>query len=640
MTTFREQLKPRFAALGAVVLVALGALSVRLWTMQVLAGESYAALARENRIREISLDAPRGRILDRNGKLLVTNRPSLAVALDPADERIRSLIVRAQSATKSDDPTRAEIRETLGPLASMLGMDVQQVFEKIVDARVEALRPRVIAVDVPLEVVAELSEQSQRFPGVRVEQIAVREYPFGSVGAHVLGYTGEISEEQLKRSDPTAGYELGDVVGKAGVEAQYEGVLQGDKGRRLIEVNASGKPIRIVNEEAPVAGRDIRLTIDIEIQRVAEEQLAYAISEARRQGFKKAKAGAAVVLDVKTGEVLAMASAPSYDPAVFLGGISQAEWKALTDKESEYPLNNRAVMGAYPPASTFKVVTGLAGLEAGITYSGKRYTCPGKWTEMGEQWPKWCWKKTGHGAISFDGGIEESCDTVFYEIGYEFYKRKREELQSFARSFGLGSKLGVDLPGELKGRVPDAAWKKEYNRDYPEWQTWLPGDTVNLAIGQGDMLVTPLQMAAVYAGLANGGTVMRPHVLKHVLDGTGAVARSFQPEPVARVPVSAEHLAVMRRALLRVTQSGTAAAAFRGFGVPVAGKTGTAQVAGKDDFAWFCAFAPADAPKYAVAVVVEQGGHGGSVAAPAARNIIAKLLGQPIVEVHARDESR
>lgn len=640
MTTFRDQLKPRFAALGAVVLVALGSLSVRLWTMQVLSGERYAALAQENRIREISLDAPRGRILDRNGKLLVTNRPSLAVALDPADERIRSLIVRAQSATKSDDPTRAEIRETLGPLASMLGMDVQEVFDKITDSRIEALRPRVIAVDVPLDVVAQLTEQSQRFPGVRVEQVAVREYPYGSIGAHVLGYTGEISQEQLKQSDPMAGYELGDVVGKAGVEAQYERVLQGDKGRRLIEVNASGKPIRIVNEEAPVAGRDIRLTIDIEVQRIAEEQLAYAIAEAHRQGFKNARAGAVVVLDVKTGDVLAMASAPTYDPAVFLGGISQAEWKALTDKSSEYPLNNRAIMGAYPPASTFKAVTGLAGLEAGITYSGKRYHCPGKWTGMGEQWPKWCWKKSGHGDITFDGGIEESCDTVFYEIGYEFYKRKREELQSFARSFGLGSKLGIDLPGELRGRVPDAAWKKEYNRDYPEWQTWLPGDTVNLAIGQGDMLVTPLQMAAVYAGIANGGTVMRPHVLKEVLDAEGAVARAYQPEVAARVPVSGEHLSIMRRALLRVTQSGTAAAAFRGFDIPVAGKTGTAQVAGKDDFAWFCAFAPADAPKYAVAVVVEQGGHGGSVAAPAARNVLAKLFGRPILEVHAKDESR
>ncbi|MCX8006786.1 MAG: penicillin-binding protein 2 [Coriobacteriia bacterium] len=637
---FREQLKSRFAALGAVVIVVLGALVVRLWTMQVLAGEKYAELARNNRVREISLDAPRGRILDRNGKLLVTNRPSLAVALDPADETIRSLIVRAQSASKNDDPTRAEIRETLGPVADMLGMDPQQVFESIIDARIEALRPRAIAVDVPLDVIAKLSEQGSRFPGVRVEQVAVREYPFGSVGAHVLGYTGEISEEQLKRSDPTAGYELGDIVGKAGVEAQYERVLQGDKGRRLIEVNASGRPIRIINEEAPIAGRDIRLTIDIDVQRVAEEQLARAIAEAHRQGFTKAKAGAAVVLDVKTGEVLAMASAPSYDPAVFLGGISQSEWKALTDPSREYPLNNRAVMGAYPPASTFKAVTGLAGLEAGITHSGRYYRCEGKWTEMGEQWPKWCWKRTGHGSISFDGGIEESCDTVFYEIGYEFYKRKKEELQSFARRFGLGDRLGIDLPGELRGRVPDAAWKKEYNRDYPEWQMWLPGDTVNLAIGQGDMLVTPLQMAAVYAGIANGGTVMRPHVLKDVLDADGAIARSYRPEAAARVPVDAGNLAVMRRALVRVTESGTAASAFRGFGVTVAGKTGTAQVAGKDDFAWFCAFAPAEAPRYAVAVVVEQGGHGGSVAAPAARNILAKLLGQPIIEVHAKDESR
>lgn len=640
MTTFREELKPRFAALAGVVLLALGALTMRLWTMQVLANDTYVALARNNRIREISLEAPRGRILDRNGKLLVTNRPTLAVALDPADDTIRSLIVRAQSASRSDDPTRGEIRETLGPLAEILGMDVQDVFERIVDARIEALRPRIVEVDVPLDVVAKLSEQSHRYPGVRVEQIAVREYPYGSVGAHVLGYTGEISEAELKRSGPTAGYELGDIVGKAGVEAEYEGVLQGDKGRRLIEVNASGRPIRIVNEEAPVPGRDIRLTLDIELQRVAEEQLARAIAEAHRQGFTKAKAGAAVVLEVKTGEVLAMASAPSYDPAVFLGGISQAEWKALTDKANEYPLNNRAVMGAYPPASTFKAVTGLAGLESDITYSGRTYVCYGKWTEMGEQWPKWCWKRTGHGSISFEGGIEESCDTVFYEIGYEFYKRKKEELQAFARSFGLGNKLGIDLPGELRGRVPDAAWKKEYNRDYPEWQTWLPGDTVNMAIGQGDLLVTPLQMAAAYAGLANGGVVMRPHVLKDVLDADGAVARSYRPDPAARASVAAEHLAVMQRALVRVTESGTAAGAFKGLGITVAGKTGTAQVAGKDDYAWFCAYAPASSPRYAVAVVVEQGGHGGSVAAPAARNILAKLLGRPITEVHARDDSR
>ncbi|MHB1340468.1 MAG: penicillin-binding protein 2 [Coriobacteriia bacterium] len=640
MTTYQQDLKSRFAALGAIVLIVLAALLVRLWSMQVLSGESYAAQAENNRIREISLDAPRGRILDRKGRALVTNRATLAVSVDPADERIRDLIIREQSSNPDDDPTRAELEEVLGGLAGMLDMTPQEVFEKVSDSRVEALRPRVVAIDVPLEVVAQLSERQQEFPGVRIDETAVREYPFGSVGAHVLGYTGEISEAQFKGSDEMTGYELGDIVGKAGAETQFESVLQGDKGRRLIEVNASGKPQRVIDEQPPVAGRDVRLTIDIDVQKVAEDVLGDALDEAHRQNFRKAKAGAAVVIDVATGEIVAMASAPTYDPSVFLGGISDAEWKTLTAKTSEYPLNNRAVMGAYPPASTFKVVTGLAGLDADITYSGRTYSCAGKWTEMGTQWPKWCWNHSGHGTISFDGGIEESCDTVFYEIGYEFYKRKKEELQLYSREFGLGAKTGIDLPGEVAGRVPDAAWKKKFNEDYPEWQTWLPGDTVNIAIGQGDMLVTPLQLASVYAGIANNGTVMRPHILKDVLDSEGKVARSYEPEKMAQVDVTAGDLSIMRRALVRVTESGTGRGAFSGFGVTVAGKTGTAQVAGKDDYALFAAFAPAEKPRYAVAVVIEQGGHGGSVAAPAARNILAKLLGEPLTTVHTTDVSR
>ncbi len=640
MTTFQQQLKSRFAALGLIVILVLASLLLRLWSMQVLSGETYAAQAKNNRIREISLDAPRGRILDRNGKELVTNRATLAVSVDPANDDVRKLIIEAQSSDKSDDPTRADLERVFGGVAELLGMTPSEVFEKVADSRVEALRPRVVAIDVPLGVISQLSERQQEFPGVRIDEVAVREYPYGSIGAHVIGYTGEISEKQMTASDPTAGYELGDIVGKAGVESQYENVLQGDKGRRLIEVNASGKPQRIIDEQPAVPGRDIKLTIDIEVQKVAEQALADALAEAHRQNFKKAKAGAAVVVDVKTGEVLAMASAPTYDPATFLGGISQAEWTRLTDKASEYPLNNRAVMAAYPPASTFKAVTGLAGLQTKVTYSGKTYSCAGKWVAMGKQWPKWCWDHSGHGTISFDGGIEESCDTVFYEIGYEFYKRKNEELQAFSRTLGLGSDTGIDLPGEVSGRIPDAAWKKAFNENYPEYQTWLPGDTVNMAIGQGDLLVTPLQMATTYAGIANGGVVMTPHVLKDVLGSDGKVARSYEPAILADSGVSAENLAIMRNALVRVTTQGTGAGAFRGFGVTVAGKTGTAQVYGKDDYAWFCAFAPAQSPKYAVAVVVEQGGHGGSVTAPAARNILAKLLGQKITTVHTTDNSR
>ncbi|MDO9557134.1 MAG: penicillin-binding protein 2 [Coriobacteriia bacterium] len=640
MSTYREDLKSRFAALGLVVIVMLAVLLVRLWTMQVLSGESYAAQAENNRVREISLDAPRGSIYDRNGVPLVVNRAALAVSVDPSEDTVRLLLIRSQNEDTDDDPTKREIEERFGALSELLGMTSSEVWAKVSDVRVEALRPRVVAVDVPIGIVSQLAERQTEFPGIEVDEIAVREYPQGQLAAHLLGYTGEISEEQLAGSDKNAGYEFGEIVGKTGVEAQYENVLQGDKGWRRIEVNASGKAQRVVNEQPPVPGRSVKLSIDIEVQRVAEKALADAITEAHRQDFPNAKAGAAVVLDVKTGEVIAMASAPTYDPSIFLGPISTVTWEKLTDKASEYPLNNRVIMAAYPPASTFKAVTGLAGLEYGVTYENKTYTCKGKWTEMGEQWPKWCWKHTGHGTISFRTGVAQSCDVVFYEIGYEFYKRKKEELQTMARSFGFGAKLGIDLSGEVKGRVPDAAWKSEFNADYPEYQMWLPGDTVNMAIGQGDLLASPLQMAAAYGAIGNGGTVMTPHVMLEILPGIGEDGKTYEPTVAAKADVSETSLAVMKRALVDVTTKGTALAVFRGFDVTVAGKTGTAQVAGKDDYAWFTAFAPASDPQYAVAVVVEEGGHGGSVAGPAARQILAQLFGLKVEQVHATDESR
>jgi len=640
MPTYRQELKSRFGVLGILILVVLTALLARLWAMQVLNTETYAAQAENNRVREISLDAPRGRIFDRNGVELVTNRSALAVSVDPSDDTVRGLVIAAQSADAADDPTRRELEEVFGELSALLGLTPEAIFEKVIDVNQEALRPRVVALDVPIGTVAQLLERQADFPWVLVEEVAVREYPNGSVAAHVLGYTGAISEAQFEESDDYTGYELGDTVGKTGIERQYEGVLQGDKGWRRIEVNASGKAQGLVEEQAPRAGNDIRLTIDIELQRVAEQQLAAALAEARRQGYSSAVAGSAVVLDIATGEVLAMASAPTYEPAAFLGGISSEEWKSLTDKSSEFPLNNRAIMAAYPPASTFKVVTGLAGLEAEITSENKTYSCTGRWTDMGKQWPKWCWKRTGHGTVSLRTGFEESCDTVFYEIGYELYKRGQEELQAEARAFGLGAKTGIDLPAEVAGRIPDAAWKKSFNENYPEYQMWLPGDTVNMAIGQGDVLTSPLQMATVYAGLANGGTVMRPYLLKDVLDAEGLPVRQTEAKILAQTGLTEDELAVIRRGLVDVTEEGTGRGAFAGLDVTVAGKTGTAQVKGKDDYAWFCAYAPASEPRYAVAVIVEQGGHGGSVTGPAARNIIAHLMGEPLKTVRTTDVSR
>ncbi len=640
MSTYRQDLKSRFAVLGVLIIVVLASLLVRLWSMQVLNSAGYASMAESNRVREISLEAPRGRIYDRNGIELVTNRSALAVSVDPSHEPIRSLLNAMRNDDSADDPTTRQVDALFGELAGLLGMTSQEVLDRVADVRQEALRPRVVAVDAPLEAVAQLLERKTDFPFVQVDEIAVREYPNGSLAAHVLGYTGAISKEQFESSDVYSGYELGDTVGKTGSERQFEGVLQGDKGWRRIEVDARGRPQGVVEEQAPRPGNDIRLTIDIEVQRVVEEQLQAALAEARRQDYYAARAGAAVVLDVKTGEVLAMASAPTYDPSVFLGGISTADWERLTSQDSEYPLNDRAIMSAYPPASTFKVITALAGLSAGITSEYRTYRCTGRWTEMGEQWPKWCWKRTGHGTMTLRSGMEHSCDTVYYEIGYELYKRRQEELQAQARAFGLGSRTGIDLPGEVSGRIPDAAWKKEFNRNYPEYQLWLPGDTVNMSIGQGDVLTSPLQMATVYAGLGNNGIIMRPHVLREILDSEGAVTRSIEPEVLRETGVDPARRAEIERSLLDVTRVGTAKGAFAGLGVSVAGKTGTAEVKGKDDYAWFCAYAPAEDPRYAVAVVVEQGGHGGSVTGPAARNIIAHLAGKPITTIRATDPSR
>jgi len=619
MTTFREHLKPRFAALGIIVLLVLGVLFVRLWSMQVLGGSAFAAQADSNRIREITLEAPRGRILDRNGIELVTNRATMAVVVDRS---------------------AAEDTEMLNRLSALLDVPVAEIKERVESERESALKPRTVAIDVSRNKIAYLAEHEVQFPGVDIEVQAVRNYPQGSLAAHVLGYSGGVSEKELETEKDFGAYHPGDIVGKSGAERQFETALQGDRGYRRIEVDATGRPRRVIEEAAPIAGRDVVLTIDSRLQKATEEALAQAMKDAHAEDYPKAQAGAAVLVDTVTGEVLAMASAPTYDPSVFLGGISQKDWDRLTRKGSEYPLNNRAIMAGYPPASTFKVVTGLAGLETGVARGGSTYVCEGKWIGMGEQWKKYCWKRTGHGTETFMDGITDSCDTVFYEIGHDFYQRGKEELQAHARLFGYGEKSGIDLPGEISGRVPDAEWKAEYNADYPEFRKWLPGDTVNMAIGQGDMLATPLQVVMSYAGVANGGKVMRPHVLKEVLGSSGETALVATPTVGFDTKFSAANVTRMKNALVNVTTDGTAKSAFRGFEVTVAGKTGTAEVAGKDDYAWFTGFAPANNPRYAVVVVIEQGGHGGSVAAPAARNILATALGQPVRHIRAQDDSR
>lgn len=624
MRTITDLLKGRFAVLGIIVCVILGGLAVQLWTMQILRGTQYASAAESNRIREVSLPASRGRILDAKGRPLVTNRAVMAVTAQPAISTEATLVAR---------------------LSAVIDVPVAEIQKRLASFRQERLAPRVLRTDVPIATVAFLKEHQTEFPGVDVIESAVREYPGGSLAAHVLGYAGEVSEDQLDAGaagtvPPDA--RIGDIVGKTGVEAFYDQALFGEKGFRRYEVDNQGRPRKILAEGEPRAGKDVELTIDKDVQAVAEKALANALAEAHRQNFTKARAGAAVVIDVQTGGIVAMASVPTYNPRTFLNGITDAQWKSLNATSSDFPLNNRAIMAAYPPASTFKGITAAAALKEGIAKAGSYFYCPGRWTGLGKAKSdaKWCWLHSGHGAEDLVSGIVNSCDSVFYEIGKRFYLAKGEKLQAFARTMGLGEKSGIDLPGEVSGRVPDAAWKAKVNADYPEWQPWYGGDTVNMAIGQGDLLVTPLQLANAYATLANGGRVLRPHVLKTILGSDGKPTMEATASVIATPGLSAASLATLRGALVGVTSRGTAASAFSGFPIEVAGKTGTAQVKGKDDYAVFACYAPANKPKYAVAVFIEQGGHGGSVAAPAAREILSKLFKRRYTQVHAVDVSR
>jgi penicillin-binding protein 2 len=623
----QDNLKGRYAILGIVVLGVLVVLLAKLWSMQVLNGSLYAGQARDNRVRAVTTTAPRGRIVDRKGRLLVSNKATMAVFVDPAFSYVVEKRKRVKNAA------------LFKRLATALSVPVADIEKRAFSVREQALAPRMVATGVTPQAVAYISEHPSLFRGVEVRAQPIRQYPQGVLASHVLGYAGVVSEEQLANS-AVNGYEYGDIVGKAGAEREFEKVLQGDRGRRLVEVDAQGRPRRVLRNTDPASGHDVVLTIDAKVQLVTEQALAQALEDAHKAKFPKAKAGAAVAVDIKSGDIISMASLPTYDPNLFLDRISEKQWASLTATDSEHPLTNRAIAGQYPAASTFKAMTGLGGLRYNLISPGTSVECVGVWTEMGKQWKKYCWDHGGHGIEDFQAAVRDSCDSYFYHVGYLFYKAGGEKLQKFARTFGFGKLSGLDLPGETSGRVPDAKWKSEYFENYPELQQWQPGDEVNLSIGQGDLLVTPLQLVDAYAGIANGGKVMTPHVLKKVLAPDGKTVLTYQPKVAFDSKCSQSDLATMRAALLTVTQVGTGKDAFSGFPVEVAGKTGTAQVAGKDDYAWFVGFAPANRPKYAVVVLVEQGGHGGSVAGPAARQIFAALLGEKIEHVSATDASR
>jgi penicillin-binding protein 2 len=609
-------------ALAGVVAVLFAALVTRLWFLQVLAGDEYREEARGNFVRLVPVTAPRGRILDRNGQPLVDNSPTVAITVD-------------RQKVENEE-------ELLFRLAELLDAPVDELTDRYNDPDFLPFQPVPVYVGAPEPVAIYLEEHSEEFPGVDSEQIGVRRYVNGGIASHLLGYLGEISPEELE--DPSfSDHRPGELVGRGGVEQFYEQYLRGESGWVKQEVDASGEVQGSIGYEPPEPGDDLVLAVDAQIQALAEDTLNEAVTQARGiatlTGYLKATAGAVVVMDPNDGRVLALASHPSYDPRLFLDGLTDREFDALKRPSANFPLSNRAIAGLYPPGSTFKPFVAAAALRAGYARPEGFYPCPAEYVVPGDTSGTVFhnWKESDSGVISFAESLIQSCDTVYYNFGLKFWQEREargEFFQEQIRRWGFGEITGIDIPGEEEGRVPDARWKEEVHAQYPELfpeSIWLPGDSINMSIGQGDLLVTPLQLASAYAALANGGTLYRPQIALRVQRPDGSVIRRFEGQKLGRVPGTRQSLAVIRDALRGVVSSpsGTATGAFVGFPLsthPVSGKTGTSEVAGKQPHSWFAAFAPADDPQFVVVAMVEEGGHGSQVAAPIVRRILEGLL--------------
>lgn len=610
--------KSRINATGIFAGTVIGALFMRLWNMQVISSSSYTEQAEKNRTRSISTHAARGRILDRNGAVLVGNRPSL--------------VVLAEQSVLEDE---AELHI----LAALIGIPKAVLRLKIEDSSQGLQRGRVIAVDVSRRVVSFINAHPSLFDGVSIEARSQRSYPLGSLAGQVLGYTGVITSEQFKASQDNQDegkitYEPGDVVGQSGIEASYENVLQGIKGEQVVFVDADGN---IVNHSSSVeaqSGSDVVLTLDADIQKAAEDSLSSTIKRLQEHGKPDCFGGCAIAMDVTNGEIIAMASAPSFSPNMFVGGISSDDWDMLSSKSSHNPLLNRGIGGQYPSASTIKPLSALAALNEGIATPQSSYMCTGYWTGFGAAFGQYCWLHTGHGPMTLQTGITHSCDVVFYEVGKGFfYSSNKDGLQQMFKKWGLGSKSQIDLPGELQGRIPDEAWKREYFASYPDdAKAWQGGDNTNLAIGQGDLLVTPLQMLCVYAGIANRGSIPQPHLMKSIksTSNSGSII-DYKCSTRISVDEKDEYMDLIQRGLYGVIyeESQAQASHFTNMKEKVAGKTGTAETSHETPTGWFIAYAPYDKPRYVVASVLENSGFGSDGAMYVVRDILGALYHEP-----------
>jgi penicillin-binding protein 2 len=614
--------------LEAITVVLLSLLITRLWALQVLASGHYQALARKDSIREVVLPATRGLVLDRNGKVVVGNQASWSVLLDP-------LVAGSQEGA------------TLDRLARLLGTTRAKLDQRVHSS---TSSPFAIAVaeNVPSRALFYLAEHADRFPGLSTEPTAVRGYPYGTAAAQLLGYVGPVSAEELKQP-AYRGVLPGDDVGQAGIEQAYDQVLRGHDGLERLEVNAEGKVVRVLGVSQPTPGENLRMTIDIGLQRQLDSDLASQISGLQhstdpRTGARfPAPSGAAVVLDPRDGSVLAMSSYPSYDPKVWVGGISDANYRKLTDPSRHQPLLNRAIAGLYAPGSTFKLVTATAALDDGLIDQRTIINDPGSFTIPGCI-GRCSFHNDSHealGRLDVRRAITASDDVFFYQLGYDFWTGQRrygpQPIQSMAGQYGLGQPTGIALPGEATGRVDSPTVRQALHRLAPQAfpnTGWYPGDNVELSFGQGGTVVTPLQLAGAYATFANGGTRWHPRL---AIDAAqpGQPTTRFAPSVAAHVSLPGSSQQPILDGLVGAVRDpgGTATGTFQGFPfgtLSVAGKTGTASAINREPAAWFACFAPASGSHYAMAVTIDQAGYGASAAAPVARQALTWLASHPI----------
>ncbi|HSG32429.1 MAG TPA: penicillin-binding protein 2 [Thermodesulfobacteriota bacterium] len=586
-----ENYTRRFLVSVFILIFFFMVLGIRIWYLQILKGDEFEKFSRNNRIRNIRVVPPRGRILDRNGRGIVINRSSFDLYAVPSEIKDRETFLAFLSAVLLLDTEELEDR--------IYGSSDNKKFNQVLIER-----------DITRDQLAVLESRRHTYPWMFIEVSKIREYPYRKLGANFIGFVGKTTKTELKTHTDLTGFDL---IGKSGLEKHYQSYLKGSPGYIQKVTDAFGREIKSsvyrsdINLQQSIPGADIKLTVDIDFQ-VAVEQILSDYT------------GAAVVMNVENGEILAMASSPTFDPSIFVKGVDRKDWKELTS-DASYPLLNRVTRGLYPPGSVYKIVTAAAALEENAIDVDTRFYCPGHYT-LGTKTFR-CWKSSGHGWVDIHKALVESCDVFFYEVSQ---KIGIDKIDKYSRQMSYGTFTGIDID-EKSGISPSKTWKKERLK-----APWYKGDTVNVSIGQGFLSVTPLQVAVMTSSIANGGYKVKPHFIKEVVSNTGEQLYSYKDE-IEQISVADNNISIISDAMAGVVnqQNGTARYA-RLPHIRVAGKTGTAQVVALDSaklknkkydhHAWFTAFAPADNPEIAVTVLVEHGGKGGAVASPLAKKII------------------